>query len=138
MSTNLVASASARGSHGRFQTGNNGGPGRPKGSRNKLGEDFLAAIYDDWTVHGAAVLARVREMNPTAYLRIVAAVCPARLDIGTDMPLPEMTAGELRAEVLHDIEELGLVPAILEYHRATKRGRRHYRRIPNGPVPPNS
>jgi hypothetical protein len=37
-----------RDSHGRFQTGNKGGPGRPLGSRNKLSEDFIAAIYDNW------------------------------------------------------------------------------------------
>ncbi len=29
---------------GRFIPGNNGGNGRPKGARNKLGEDFLEAL----------------------------------------------------------------------------------------------
>ena len=33
----------------RFQPGN---PGRPKGSRNKLGEDFIAAVAEDFAKHG--------------------------------------------------------------------------------------
>jgi hypothetical protein len=99
-----------RDGHGRFQTGNIGGPGRPKGSRNKLGEDFVAAIYQDWTEHGAAVLAQVRETSPTAYLRIIAALCPLRLDIRTDDQLGAMTAAELRQEIFRDMEELGLIP----------------------------
>jgi len=36
---------------GRFLTGNSGG-GRPKGSRNKLGEQFLEALVQDFTEHG--------------------------------------------------------------------------------------
>ena len=35
--------SSGRNGRGRFITGNSGGPGRPKGSRNRLGEDFLRA-----------------------------------------------------------------------------------------------
>src|SRR5262249_7899277 len=31
---------------GRFRAGGIGGPGRPRGSRNKLGEDFIAAVYE--------------------------------------------------------------------------------------------
>ena len=32
----------------RFQPGN---PGRPKGSRNKFGEDFIAALAEDFAKH---------------------------------------------------------------------------------------
>jgi hypothetical protein len=65
-----------RDQRGRFLTGNTGG-GRPKGSRNKLGEEFVNALYDDWRQHGAEALARVREQRPDAYVRIVAALLPA-------------------------------------------------------------
>ena len=81
MATNIAhlpasAPRSARDSHGRFQTGNIGGPGRPKGSRNKLGEDFISAIYEDWTEHGAAVLKQVRQTSPSTYLRVSPASSP--------------------------------------------------------------
>ena len=33
----------------RFRPGNSG---RPKGSRNKLGEDFIAALAEDFAKHG--------------------------------------------------------------------------------------
>jgi hypothetical protein len=54
----------------------NGGPGRPKGSRNRLGEEFLSDLYADWVEHGASVIAEVRERNPAVYLRIVAGLVP--------------------------------------------------------------
>ena len=79
---------SDRDAGGRFLTGNIGGPGRRPGSRNRLGEDFIAAIHDDWTQHGAAVLAKVRKSNPAAYLRVVASLIPQRLAIGGDPDVP--------------------------------------------------
>ena len=54
---------SARKGRGRFITGNSGGPGRPKGSRNRLGEDFLGVLYADWSENGAAVIAEVRKRS---------------------------------------------------------------------------
>jgi hypothetical protein len=123
--TNGASALSAnRDGHGRFQTGNIGGPGRPKGSRNKLGEDFVAAIYEDWTAHGVAVLAQVRETNPTAYLRIIAALCPMHLNIRTDDQFVEMTAAELKQEILREMEELGLMPGAPESHRVANRNGR--------------
>ena len=52
------------------------GPGRPRGSRNLLGEEFVAAVYEDWTKHGQAVLAKVRTNSPGSYLRVVASLVP--------------------------------------------------------------
>jgi hypothetical protein len=43
---------------GRFVSGNIGG-GRHKGSRNKLGEQFIADLYEDWQEHGVATLASI-------------------------------------------------------------------------------
>ncbi len=45
---------------GRFLPGNNGGTGRPKGSRNKLGEAFIDDLYQDWQANGAETIACVR------------------------------------------------------------------------------
>jgi hypothetical protein len=104
-----------RDQRGRFLTGNIGGPGRPQGSRNRLSEEFLLAVHDDWSKHGGAVLAHVRETNPAVYLRVVASLVPARLDIANvdeDMAAIEnMTADELRAFIASPLEEIGISEA---------------------------
>lgn len=66
---------------GRFVHGNSGGPGRPVGSRNKLGEAFLADLHSDWLEHGQAVIARCREEKPDAYLRVIAGLLPRDLNL---------------------------------------------------------
>ena len=66
----------SRDNRGRFKTGNIGGPGRPPGSRNRLGEDVFAAVCADFSKHGAAAIAKVRVANPIAYFRIVASLVP--------------------------------------------------------------
>ena len=44
-----------RGLREPWKPGESGNPaGRPKGSRNKLSEEFVAEIYADWCEHGAA------------------------------------------------------------------------------------
>jgi len=48
-------------------------------TRNALGEEFVAAVYADWTKHGVAVLARVRSDSPGSYLRVVASLVPKDL-----------------------------------------------------------
>src|SRR5271165_3324141 len=73
--------SSGRNASGRFITGNSGGPGRPTGSRNRLGEDFLSDLYADWAENGAAVIAEVREKSPAAYLRVVAGLVPQQVGI---------------------------------------------------------
>jgi hypothetical protein len=62
--------------------------------------------------HGAAVLARVRKTNPTAYLRIVAALCPVRLDVETPEQFPKKTEEELLEDIVRDLDELGVLPMI--------------------------
>jgi hypothetical protein len=45
---------------GRLLPGNTCGiRGRPRGSRNKLGEEFITNLQADWTAHGANVIATV-------------------------------------------------------------------------------
>ena len=74
----VAAATSERDTSGRFLTGNNGG-GRPKGSRNKLTDQFLSAISDDFAEHGAEAIAKVRSSDPAAYLKLVGSLLPRGL-----------------------------------------------------------
>lgn len=53
-----------------------GGPGRPKGSRNKLGEQFISDLQKDWEEHGAQAIKDCREEKPTEYVKVVAGLLP--------------------------------------------------------------
>jgi hypothetical protein len=75
----------------QFKPGN---PGRPKGARNRLGEQFLAALADDFDVHGKAAIETVRAERPQDYLKVVASILPKELNIKTD-PLEELSDAEL-------------------------------------------
>src|SRR5512139_4009400 len=46
-----------RGDGGRFLPGAPPGPGRPKGSRNKLAEDFLGDLHEAWQQRGKTAIA---------------------------------------------------------------------------------
>ena len=106
---------SGRNAGGRFISGNIGGPGRPKGARNRLGEEFLQAVYDDWAKHRATVLGQVREKSPTAYIRVIASLLPRHLAIETvEDEFDAMTSAELRQYLAVQARELGLLDDLPE------------------------
>lgn len=74
-----------------FEPGN---PGRPKGSRNKLGEAFIEAMHDDFLEHGKVVIATVRAEKPDQYLKVIASILPKELHI-KDATLDDMSDNEL-------------------------------------------
>jgi len=88
---------------GRFVTGNNGG-GRPKGSRNKLSEDFVAKLYDDFTAHGEAAIKKCREDSPETYVKVIAGLLPKEMHI-KESALEDMSADDI-AEALARITAL--------------------------------
>ena len=52
-----------------YKPGQSGNPqGRPRGSRNKLAEDFVADLHDSWKVLGKAAITTVacEELQPFA------------------------------------------------------------------------
>ena len=84
-----AAGTPARGTDGRFLTGNSGG-GRPKGSRNRITDLLMTAIADDFATHGADAIARLRANDPANYLRMVAALVPRELILQREsQPVPD-------------------------------------------------
>jgi Family of unknown function (DUF5681) len=76
-----------------FKPGQSGNPrGRPKGSRNKLGEEFLAELYNAFETNGRAAIERV-------VLRIIASLIPKEVK-STSSPFDALSDEEL--EILAD------------------------------------
>ncbi len=91
--------------------------GRKKGSRNKLGEDFIQAIAEDFENHGAAVIERVRQERPTDYLKVVASLLPKDVNI-TTRSLDDLTDDQLmrKLAVLTEMARplLARLPAVID------------------------
>lgn len=73
-------------STGRFVPGNGG---RPKGARNKLGEEFIKALADDFDQHGTDAIARVREDRPQDYLKVIASLLPKEIKLTDERELSD-------------------------------------------------
>lgn len=73
-------------------------PGRPKGARNKLGEEFLQDMLSDWKEHGVAVIQAVRAEKPDQYLKVVASVLPKELNVKVS-ELDDLTDDQLARQL---------------------------------------
>lgn len=68
-----------------FKPGNAGGPGRPKGSRNKLDEDMLRDFCAAWEEFGAEAITAVLADSPAEFLRICVALLPKQIQAEVDV-----------------------------------------------------
>lgn len=91
---------------GRFLPGNSGFNGRPKGSRNKLGEAFIEDFYNDWMEHGKDVIAAVRRDRPQDILRAAVQLMPTELKITKEDNLSD---AELDRRISERANALGIV-----------------------------
>ena len=76
---------------GKFAPGN---PGKPKGARTKLGEQFLSALQRDFEAHGVKAIARVRTERPQDYVKVIASLMPRDLNLNINN-LDDATDDEL-------------------------------------------
>ncbi len=61
------------GENGKFRAGN---PGRPKGSKNKLQEDFFRDLASAWETHGIVALQQMLTEYPEKFVQTVAGLMP--------------------------------------------------------------
>jgi hypothetical protein len=60
-----------------WKPGQSGNPaGRPKGSRNKLSEEFFRDLCDAWQVFGKPALMTAALLHPMEFVRMVASLMP--------------------------------------------------------------
>ena len=68
-----------------WKPGQSGNPaGRPKGSRHKLGEDFIKALAEDFENHGKDAIVKMREGRPGDYIRVIASLVPKDLNLNVN------------------------------------------------------
>src|SRR5262245_25812653 len=78
-----------------WKPGTSGNPaGRPRGSRNKLSEEFVAALYGDFQDYGSAAIAACRVEKPDVYVRVIASLLPKDMNIKVQQ-LDDLTDDQL-------------------------------------------
>src|SRR5262245_32870791 len=83
-----------------WQPGQSGNPaGRERGSRNRLSEEVICALLRDFRLHGQKAVARVRQTQPAAYLKILALLVPREHKVEHSTTLKDLTDEQLEAMI---------------------------------------
>ena len=63
-----------------YKPGQSGNPaGRPKGSRSKLGQDFLDGMYEAFQTHGATAIEAVATKEPATFIKVIKDLLPREI-----------------------------------------------------------
>jgi Family of unknown function (DUF5681) len=83
-----------------WHPGQSGNPaGRERGSRNRLSEEVICALLRDFRQHGQKAVARVRQTQPAAYLKILALLVPREHKVEHRNLIKELSDEQLEAMI---------------------------------------
>jgi hypothetical protein len=93
-----------------WKPGQSGNPkGRPKGSRNKLSEEFFRDLCDAWQAFGKPALETMAMLYPAEFVRMAASLIPKEPEAITTPVIERMSNAQLDA-LIAELQS-GLDPA---------------------------
>src|SRR5262245_6264781 len=107
---------------GRFIPGNSGGMGRPKGSRNKLAQDYIDAYYRLFQEGGEQALREVMLKSPAKFLQLGVLLLPQHFKFEHEHTVAALSPEEVQLRLAEarrrlldagiDLEALPVVEAL--------------------------
>jgi Family of unknown function (DUF5681) len=89
-----------------WKPGQSGNPkGRPKGSRNKLSEEFFRDLCEAWQAFGKPALETMAMLYPAEFVRMAASLMPRELEATTTPVINRMSDAQLDAMIARCIED---------------------------------